>query len=106
MASLIRSINLVVAGGKAVWIKPNRGIIDSKLWHSAYPQIDLIYGDDYFHSAMINMGTMGVVASYMLEVTTKFHLREVRSIIKLDELREKLKDNGIYKFVGAPDYTL
>jgi hypothetical protein len=105
MAGLIRSIDLVVAGGKAVRIEPDGGITDSKLWHSAHPQIDLIHGDDHFHSATINMGTMGVVASYMLEVTDKFHMREVRSIIKLDELREKLKDDGIYKFVGAPDHT-
>jgi hypothetical protein len=51
------------------------------------------------------MGTMGVVASYMLEVTDKFHLREVRSIVKLEELREKLKNGGIYKFVGAHGHT-
>jgi hypothetical protein len=41
----------------------------------------------------------------MLEVTNKFHMREVRALIKLDELREKLKGDGIYKFVGAHGHT-
>ncbi|KAH9204702.1 hypothetical protein DL95DRAFT_495037 [Leptodontidium sp. 2 PMI_412] len=105
MASLIRSIDMVLAGGKTIRIEPDGGITDLQLWHSAHPHIDLIQGDDSFYSAIINMGTMGVVASYMLEVTDSFHMREVRSIIKLDELREKLKFDGIYKFVGAPGYT-
>ena len=105
MAEIIRSIDLVLAGGRTVRIEPAGGITDRKLWATAHPDIELIQKDDYYHAAIINMGTMGVVASYMLEVTDKFHLREVRSIVKLEELREKLKDGGIYQFVGAHGHT-
>jgi hypothetical protein len=105
MAELIRSIDLVLAGGRRVRIEPADGITDPKVWTSAHPDIELTQNDDYYYSAIINMGTMGVVASYMLEVTDKFHLREVRTIIKLGELREKLKGGKIYDFVGAHGHT-
>jgi FAD/FMN-containing dehydrogenase len=105
MAELIKSIDLVLAGGRTVRIEPVGGITDAKLWKAAHPDVELIQKDDNFNAATINMGTMGVVASYMLEVTDKFHMREVRTLIKMDELREKLKDDGIYKFVGAPGHT-
>ncbi|KAI9867664.1 MAG: hypothetical protein M1813_008464 [Trichoglossum hirsutum] len=105
MADVIRSIDLALAGGRIVRIEPQGGITDAKLWKAAHPDIELIQKDDYFNAATISMGTMGVVASYMLEVTDKFHMKEVRTLIKLDELRKKLKDDGIYKFVGAPGHT-
>ena len=38
----------------------------------------------------------------MIEVTDSFHMREVRTVVKLAEIRDKLKDGGIYKFVGTP----
>lgn len=105
MAEIIRSIDLVLAGGRTVRIEPAEGITDAKLWAAAHPDVELIQKDDYYHAAIINMGTMGVVASYMLEVTDKFHLREVRTMVKLEELREKLKEGGIYKFVGSYGHT-
>jgi hypothetical protein len=105
LADMIKSIDLVLAGGRTVRIEPAEGITDAKLWKTAHPDIDLIQKDDYFNAATINMGTMGVVASYMLEVTDKFHMREVRSLTNLAELRKKLKDGGIYKFDGAPGHT-
>ena len=105
MAELIRSIDLVLVGGSRVRIEPADGITDPKLWASAHPDIKLTQSDDYYYAAIINMGTMGVVASYMLEVTDKFHLREVRTVIKLEELREKLKGGKIYDFVGAHGHT-
>jgi D-arabinono-1,4-lactone oxidase/FAD binding domain len=105
MMELIKSIDLVLYGGRAVRIEPTNGITDPKLWESAHPGVDLIQTDDYFNSATINMGTMGVVASYMIEVTDSFHMREVRTIVKLSEIREKLKNGGIYKFAGAPGHT-
>ncbi|KAI9780996.1 MAG: hypothetical protein M1839_006435 [Geoglossum umbratile] len=105
MADIIKSIDLVLAGGRTVRVEPAGGITDAKLWKAAHPDIELIQKDDYFNAATINMGTMGVVASYMLEVTDKFHMKEVRSLIKLDELRKKLRGGGIYNIVGAPGHT-
>jgi hypothetical protein len=105
MAELIRSTDLVLAGGGQVRIEPADGITEPELWSSAHPDIELVQNDDHYYAAIINMGTMGVVASYMLEVTDRFHLREVRTLNKLEELREKLKGGKIYDFVGAHGHT-
>jgi len=46
--------------------------------------IELTQKDEYFYYALVNMGSMGVSLSYMLEVTDAFHLKEIRTPMKME----------------------
>ncbi|KAH0562439.1 hypothetical protein GP486_002878 [Trichoglossum hirsutum] len=101
LAEMIVSIDLVLADGQLVRIEPADGVTDSKALATARSDLRLIQDDDHYHSALINMGTMGAVQSYMLEVTDAFHLKEVRTASNITELKEKLQGGKIYKLVGV-----
>lgn len=101
MADMIVSIDLVCANGSLVRIEPGSGITDPARLAAERPEIRLIQEDDYYYAALINIGTMGVVQSYVLEVTDAFHLKEIRTAIKIPELKEKVRDGKIYELSGA-----
>ncbi|KAH0545461.1 hypothetical protein FGG08_000462 [Glutinoglossum americanum] len=102
LAETIVSIDLALSSGQLVRIEPHDGITDPKALASTLSNTRLIQDDDNFHAALINMGTMGVVHSYMLEVTPAFHMNEIRTPSTIPELKEKLRDGKIYSLAGAP----
>jgi hypothetical protein len=97
---MIVSIDLVRADGHTIRIEPNDGITDPAAVSRERPDLELTQNDDYFHSALINMGTMGVVHSYMLEVTDAFHLKEVRTEMKMNDFTQRLRGGKIYSLCG------
>jgi FAD/FMN-containing dehydrogenase len=101
LADMIVSIDLVCANGSLVRIEPGSGITDRARLAAERPEIRLIQEDDYYYAALINIGTMGVVQSYVLEVTDAFHLKEIRTVIKMPELKEKLRNGKICELSGA-----
>jgi hypothetical protein len=44
---------------------------------------------------------MGVVHSYILEVTPRFHMNEIRTASTITELKDKLRDGKIYDLSGT-----
>ncbi|KAI9858808.1 MAG: hypothetical protein M1813_007275 [Trichoglossum hirsutum] len=102
LAEMIVSIDLVLADGQSIRIEPTNGITDAKALAATRPDLRLIQDDDHYHAALINMGTMGAVHSYMLEVTDAFHMDEIRTASTIPELKEKLREGKIYTLVGAP----
>jgi hypothetical protein len=102
LAEMIVSIDLVLADGHTVRIEPASGITDPKALATESPSLRLIQDDDYYHAALINMGAMGVVHSYMLQVTDAFHMNEIRTASTITELKEKLRGGKIYDFAGVP----
>ena len=102
LAEMIVSIDLVLISGECLRIEPSSGITDPDALAIERADLRLIQDDDYFHAALINMGTMGVVHSFMLQVTDAFHMNENRTLSSIPELKAKVSDGKIYKLAGAP----
>ncbi|KAI9763843.1 MAG: hypothetical protein M1839_006126 [Geoglossum umbratile] len=102
LAEMVVSIDLVLADGHPVRIEPTLGITDPKALAAERPDLRLIQDDDHYYAALVNMGTMGVVHSYMLEVTDAFHMNEIRTRSTIPELKDKVREGKIYNLVGAP----
>jgi hypothetical protein len=101
LAEMIVSIDLVLSSGECVRIEPSLGITDRKALAIERADLRLIQNDDTYHAALINMGTMGVVHSFMLKVTEAFHMNEIRTPSNIPELKGKLSDGKIYNLAGA-----
>jgi len=101
MAEIIVSIDLVRAGGRLIRIESTEGITDPAALAMEHPDLELVQNDDYYHAALVNVGTIGVVHSYMLEVTDAFHLMEVRTPIKTNDLKKTMRGGKIYAIAGA-----
>ncbi|MGV3624200.1 MAG: FAD-binding protein [Archangium sp.] len=63
---LVRSIDLVTPGGEKVRLEPSNGITDAANFAKSNPGWKLIKNDDAFNAGLINVGTFGVVHSYVL----------------------------------------
>ena len=101
LAQMIVSIELVLPNGNLVRLEPTGGITDPTALATERPDITLHQDDDYFYAALLNMGTMGVVHSYVLEVTDCFHLKEVRTATTVNAMKEVLKGGKIHELVGV-----
>lgn len=97
MADIIVTIDMVLSDGSFVRVEPQDGITDPDSLATESPDIRLIQDNDYFYAALIDMGTMGVVHSYVLEVTDAFYLKEVRTVSSIPEIKEKLRGGKIYQ---------
>ena len=102
LAEMIASIDLVLISGECLRIEPSPGITDPDALAIERADLRLIQDDDYFHAALINMGTMGVVHSFMLRVTDAFHMNEIRTLSSIPELKAKVSDGKIRNLAGAP----
>jgi FAD/FMN-containing dehydrogenase len=82
LAETIVSIDMVRINSSLVRIGPSNSITNPAALATEHPDLQLIQNDDYFYAGLINMGTIGVVHSYVLEVTDAFHMKEVRTTSK------------------------
>lgn len=91
IASQIVSMQIITATGKLFQIEPTIGI--SK--RDAYPapleedpriSVELVQNDDWFYSAGVSMGCMGIVYAYILRAVPQFWLRERRKPWRWSEL--------------------
>ena len=102
LAEMIVSIDLVLANASLIRLEPSENnITDPESFAAERPDVRLIQEDDYFYSALINMGTMGIVHSYVLEVTDAYFLKEVRTRTTVAGMKEKLRGGKIYDLVGV-----
>jgi hypothetical protein len=93
---LVRSLDLVVAGGEVVRIEPAFGITDPAGFASVYAgERRLIQDDDKFAAAVCGMGCMGIVHSFVIEVREKFWLNEVRTLSTWEATRDTLTVDGV-----------
>jgi FAD/FMN-containing dehydrogenase len=97
LSDLVQSMDMVLPGGRKVRIEPSNGMTDPAAFKAQHPDMDLIQDDTYFHSAVVSMGTMGVVSSYVLGVREKFYLDEQRTTTTWSALKQDLANGGIYK---------
>jgi hypothetical protein len=88
---LVRSLDLVIAGGEVVRVEPADGITDPNAFAARYGAARaLIQDDDTFAAAICGMGCLGLIHSLVLEVRDKFWLNEVRTLDTWETLRERL----------------
>jgi hypothetical protein len=87
---LVRSLDLVVAGGEVVRVEPAGGITDP-----ASHDGRLIQDDATFFAAVCGIGTLGLIHSLVLEVREKFWLREVRTVSTWEAVRDTVTPGGV-----------
>ena len=102
LAEMIVSIDLVLTNGESLRIEPTLGITDPEALAVELPNLRLIQDDQHYHAALINMGTMGIVQSFVLQVTDAFYMNEIRTPSNISELKTKIGNGKIYNIAGAP----
>eukprot|EP00117_Sycon_ciliatum_P045190 scpid40801/ scgid32510/ Putative D-arabinono-1,4-lactone oxidase; L-galactono-gamma-lactone oxidase len=82
-------------------IEPSNGITDAEHYKANQSQytcngvdIQLIQDDDCFRAVMVNMGTMGVVYSVVIEVMQLYYLTETRTVSTLDKSLALIQPNS------------
>lgn len=91
LCDMVRSVDLVVEGGKALRIEPTRGI-SSPAKHAAKfgAELALVQDDALFYAVVVAVGSLGIVQSYVIEVRAAFLLAEHREVLSWARVREKL----------------
>jgi L-gulono-1,4-lactone dehydrogenase len=88
---LVRSLDLVIAGGEVVRVEPADGLTDPDAFATAHGDArSLIQDDDTFAGAICGMGCLGLIHSLVLEVRDEFWLNEVRTLDTWEAVRERL----------------
>jgi hypothetical protein len=93
---LIRSLDLVIAGGDMVRVEPAGGITDRAAFEATHGAAGprLIQDDDVFYSAVCGAGTLGVICALVLEVRARFWLRELREVVGWETIRDTVTAGG------------
>ncbi|HKR63066.1 MAG TPA: FAD-binding protein [Thermoanaerobaculia bacterium] len=86
IADAVRAIHLVGPGGKEWWIERegSRAITEQSRMEALRARgtlcadLSLIYDDRTFAAALVSVGRMGIVYSYVIEAVAAFRLRETR----------------------------
>jgi hypothetical protein len=90
LSDLVRSLDIVGAGGTVYRIEPSDGPSDPETYRERYPDRELRQDDRWFDAAVVGMGCMGLIYSVILQVRPMFYLREVRTMSKWSRVREEL----------------
>lgn len=64
----------MLTSGEMVGIGPSGGISDPDAFSQNHPEMRLIQNDEFFNAALVSMGSMGVVADYVIETRDAFYL--------------------------------
>jgi FAD binding domain/D-arabinono-1,4-lactone oxidase len=71
----VRALHLVGPGGVQHWIEPAQGITDANALRAALgPDVQLHYDDDYFDSALVAVGSLGIIYAAIVEVVPQYDL--------------------------------
>ena len=93
---LVRSLELVVAGGEVVRVEPAAGLTDPAKFDAVFGGARrLVQDDDTFAAAVCGMGCMGIVYAFVIEVREKFWLKEVRTLATWEATRDTLTRDGV-----------
>lgn len=92
LSDLVRSLDLVGAGGRVYRIEPSDGPTDPDAYRARFPDRELRQDDRWFRAAVVGMGCMGIVYSVILAVQPSYYLREVRSMSTWSQVREELDE--------------
>lgn len=108
LSDLVRSLDIVGAGGTVYRIEPSDGPSDPATYRQRYPEHELRQDDSWFNAAVVGMGCMGLIHSVILQVQPLFYLREVRLLSTWSRVREELalgdvlEENAHYELLFNP----
>ncbi|MBI4815714.1 MAG: FAD-binding protein [Deltaproteobacteria bacterium] len=103
LASMIRSIDLVRSDGQKVRIEPSAGPTDPDAFRATHSGWELVQDNSSFSASLVNMGTLGVVHSYVVEAKDKFFLNEVRTETTFAKSIQTLEGGNIYNLTETSD---
>ncbi len=90
LSGIVESLVMVTGGGKTYRIEPSDGITDQAKYTNI--EIPLIQDDDVFNTAVVNLGSMGIVFSYIVTVRPMYWIHESRTLHKWEDIKAKLQD--------------
>lgn len=95
MASMLRSIVMVVGNGTVLQIEPaSSPLTDPSKFSGTVSEapdvpVVLLQNDDWFNAAQVSMGCLGVIYSYTIEVTAAFHVSENRTAVRWEDIKNQ-----------------
>ncbi len=106
MSAMVRSMDIIAAGGKCYRLEPANGITDPVKFNTKYPggTITLLQDDDKFYSAVVGFGLMGIVYSIVIEPVKTFYLKQRLWVTDWDTVKPKLVDRSFFTATG-PDWA-
>lgn len=96
LAEIARSLDVIAGLGRGYRIEPASGPTDAAKFAAARPGWTLIQDDEAFDAALVHLGAFGVVHSYLIAACEKFHMKEVRTPIRLSEAVDVLRGGNVY----------
>jgi L-gulono-1,4-lactone dehydrogenase len=98
MPAMVRSLDLVAAGGKCYRLEPAKGITDPVRFKAKYPngEITLLQDDDKFYSTVVGFGLMGLVYSLVIEPVPTFYLMQRLWVTNWKNIKPKLIDRSFF----------
>lgn len=91
-SDMVRSIDLVVSGGRVVRVEPATG---GPTTPGTFAAGELIQDDATFRAVICGMGTLGVVWAVAIEVREAFWLRERREVVSWEDIRDTVTMDGV-----------
>ncbi len=91
---MVRSLVLVAHQGKAYRIEPSEGITDPQTYD--HPGIELIQDDHVFNSAVLSLGCMGIIYSFIIDIRDTYYLRETKTMTRWSEVRDRLQSGSFF----------
>lgn len=92
---MVKSMVLVAGDGKIYRIEPANGISDPASFNET--NITLVQNDNDFYSALVSLGSMGIIYSLILEVAAAYWLVEKKVTAKWSEIKPKLEDGSLMR---------
>ena len=92
---LIRSFVMVTTEGEVYRIEPKNGITDPEKYQDE--DVPLVQNDEWFYSAIVSMGSMGIVYSVIMEVVPFYWLRESRKKTTWSQLKPLLEKGDVIR---------
>jgi hypothetical protein len=92
----VRAIHLVGPDGQQYWIEPKDRPItkDAELRRALGPDVTVKRNNDWFYSALVSVGSLGIVYSVVIEVTSQYKIKDTRTSTSWLKVRPQLVVGG------------
>lgn len=90
---MVRSMVLVSEGGNAYRVEPKKGITNPDTYDEE--GIILIQDDNKFYSALVSLGCMGIIYSYIVELEPMYWLEERKEYTIWSRVKPKLLNKSL-----------
>ena len=97
LCDFVESLEIVPADGRLYRIEPSNGITNPSAFAARHPETRLIQDDKYFYSAVVSLGCLGVITSFILRVREKYFLTEHRFLRPWPDVRADLVRGDVFR---------